>query len=333
MEKDVMGFLNRIMKAKLERDPKTYFYSLGDPYLDKIFTFPNEKPVYTPNSEDVESLANVAYILALMGCKPTNFTSVPAGFMMTVENEQGEHKTFFINKTMEKWNRELLKEIAKEIVVKNGSEFHREIGKALAKGADFRDICISCGAYKTSPLLTEEQKARIEESILEFNSDKDHPNSLNNQNCNNNHKILDRVCRHSLGVDMGKTSVEQEEMVKEIYDLTLFHWILPGYKAFRGVTADGEATEKYGKILNNRALEVIERFPDYHDACAVMNMCSTDYTADVAYAIMTVYEKGLDKAKADSEIEAINPQTPNNKQEKAEIRRLVAEVSPNGKGK
>ena len=146
---------------------------------------------------------------------------------------------------------------------------------------------------------------------------------VNNQNCTDNHRILMDVVSND----------------KEKYEEILNTFILPGYLQYRGYDRENNPLKQEGQILNefDRISILIsmlgyDKLPYYErrykllNIISVLNMCSTDYSADIVENLISKIreckEVDLNNSRdvALEMIEKVIPPAPNNEAFKKETR-------------
>lgn len=97
-------------------------------------------------------------------------------------------------------------------------------------------------------------------------------------------------------------------------------WIIDGYYAHRGYCQDKEPVKKNKNIIHERAMDKDSKFRRIfkQDLKKILNMCSTDYTADRVYDVISIYSDSsidtLESGKAlDKVLDSVEVVEDNNK--------------------
>ena len=309
-------FFEELKKLELRRK-ENMFYTLGDDGLDKLFDLKQSTAVFAPEDKVVKKFAAVSYLFGLAGYVASNFTAIPMGYLVTykkgnesqtvvISGDFEYYREILIDNLREKLNDQSLTEEEKEI-------FSQGISALEDNTRSLEDICLVLNSEIQKLQQPTSLTQDLENAKYPFSSA---PDSLNLTNCNNNHVILGAVCKDLLG------SQASENDVKELYDNILNNWILNnGYFTYLGHDRTGAPKPQDGQILNNRErmeelfkiLSTKLKDPTARArVCPVINMCSTDYTADIVYAVMEEMTACTEPAKSRDKLTQIVPKTPSN---------------------
>ena len=299
-----MDIFERIYNMELNRDDE-YLYTLGDDNLDQLWNLRSKSPVFTPSKQQIDDFAAFTYLFGLCGFVPYNFTAIPVGYIATFKNGD-EAKTIIIdNGPVARFYREKLHELVKEKLEDESlseeertlfSELDRMLGN---EEMSLLDVCLYINSIRGDAL-----DERINDSMFEFSN---HPDSLNSRNCDDNHKVLENICCDLLGYDYKSATEEQRKEAKALSKVILDTWILPGYFTYVGHNRTGDAVYNDVDVLTNLAkLESLRKdLKSNENIAKVLNMCSTDYTADVVYDILKVISKCEDIKQSKEKIDSL----------------------------
>ena len=84
-------FFEGLRETTLKRG-KDLYYTLGDKSLDRLFGLDQVSAAFIPDDSSVKQLAAAVYLYGISGFVTSNFTAVPAGYLVCFENED---KTIF----------------------------------------------------------------------------------------------------------------------------------------------------------------------------------------------------------------------------------------------
>ena len=169
----------------------------------------------------------------------------------------------------------------------------------------------------------------IDAAKFPFSGDK---NSLNSKNCNDNHTLLRKVCCQQLGYEYPPKTTEEIKNVDKMYDTILNGWIIPGYLSYVGHDRAGNPLEQKPTIINDteKMQELKKVLSSKSGVAIVLNMCSTDYTADVVYSILDNIQQSENISESKKQISKVLPKTEHNYYEKKkQIRNLTKHLFDN----
>ena len=278
------------------------------------------------------------------------------------KNYNGENytSTFLISSNEEDIKKEIVKECRKKIKSNalniNNEIFYRiieliEDGFSLSNVVFYTNLFIDTYGYVNI-------KDKHTKALAEFDR-------VNQQNCNDNHYILCKIIfnEEKLANELNeiKDLTNDKEISERIHEFAknnnlsrydeimyskrmlsgiklyrkiLHKFILPGYLTYRGRDRDNNIIPQDSMILNdsNRIKSLIDLLNNNGNSYEVLksitlilNICSTDYTADMAYSYLTGISS-FTEAKDNSEIQTLLdntiPKTENNIQDKENTRKL-----------
>ena len=334
--KEFLGtFFKDIEKRELVRK-ENLLYTLGDDGIDKFLYLDQNLATLAPDSGAIKNFASATYLFGLFGMVASNFTAVPSGFLVTYKSGSDlstilimdEDNPYFKTILLEKVNNKLqsdMEEKEKEVFV---------LMKTLLES----DISLTEVVIKVDSLIKNNKQEKlltaVDDAIYPFSSAEDKETgkalTLNSQNCQNNHIILRSICFKLLKINPETTNEKDLKLVKDLYKDILNEWILPGYLTYRGTDRDGNAIERDHQILNKpeRIKQASQRFATHRQVNLIMNMCSTDYAADIVYFILSKirnFAADITLEEAEATIDKEMPQTTNNTQQKKDARLQLAE--------
>lgn len=338
-------FLAEVYKTPLKREPKTLKYTLGNKKLDDLFDLGQVSSGFGPSKESVTTFAAATFLYGVIGYNATNYTSVPGGFLVTYQKENnGKSDVATILVTDEEgiyWADALVETYKKEIQNGKYNEAEQSIllplhnmmctkrffESPLYKCLGFADVINS--KAEAMPTL----KQNVLNAIFPFSSSRE-PMSLNIKNCEENHTLIDMFCAKEMGLDyddvvdsaIGGEDYAQAQMeeIKEMRESLLNDWILPGYFTFVG-NKRGVPTIRDAQILNNQDWfgQLQAKVKNPKALAAIVNICATDYSADVVYGILDTLNNSSVATNGVTALEGIfniMPDTPKNKEQVAQIR-------------
>ena len=304
---DIM-FFEDLKKKRLRRNDG-HFYTLDDPTLDRLFCI-NTELTLTPNPIHIENFAASNYLYSLFGMKIDAFTAVAAGFVASYvkNNEENDfYGTFFLSDTLY-----VLNDIIKLCEEKINSEENKEVYVHIKEVLQNKDTSLLEKSILISSYLKQNNITMFDKNINDsFNSYK----AVNDQNCKDNHLILEDFTDH------------EGPMFHTILD----EYIIPGYFSYMGHDRERNPLPQMPQILNeydriNLLMKLLkydelpsrERTSKLSNIVSVLNMCSTDYTADVVQELfkkVIEYEKIVDESnykEVVKELEETIPKAPGN---------------------
>ncbi len=322
-------FFKDINNRELTRT-NTGFYSLGSTELDRVFGLDQNSIYFIPNSENVECFASITYLYGLMGYTVTNFTAISTGYVATYKKDD-DISTLIISNNHE-YCREQLFDFAKAQLQTELSAQQQQVFKYIADSVvnpkiSLVDICLGCNGLATSDVVLH---ARLEQAMYPFSGD---PESLNSQNCNNNHELLTKLCCSLLGIDYFNATTEQLDQAKQMQQKILDDYIKPSYLTYRGTDRQNNPIPQNSQILQSEQL--LTSLTDYllqgknidvatrRRLGIVLNMCSTDFTADMVYNALDIMSHSNDPKKAKEDLRQAIPQTPQNYPSKNNAKQFV----------
>ena len=340
-------FLAKVYSTPLVRDPDTLKYTLGDKQLDDLFDLGQVSSGFAPSKESVLNFAATTFLYGIAGYKATNYTSVPGGFLVTYQrkNPRGENMVATVLISDDEgiyWQEELAKTIDEVSYYPNYDDAEysimHQLSTMMRSESFFKDQMSQCVAFADiinhDAIFMPYIKHNIAQAMFPFSSSKE-PQSLNSRNCEENHTLLDMFCAKELGLDYDALvdeaiTFEQQgaddklKQIKEMRNDILHGWILPGYFTFVG-NKRGVPTARNAQILNNqkRLAELQQKVKNPKALAAIVNMCATDYSADVVYGILDSLNNEHSQTNDLSDpakIKSIMPDTPNNAEQVAAIR-------------
>lgn len=323
--------------------------------IDDVFGISQKRASFTPSKTAIEQFAASVYLFGLFGFKPKNFTSIPVGYLVTLERND-ETNTLLIHGAKNEYYREILiDEITTKMqaggVESAEKELLQKVVKCLKNGTNLLDICymVSTEIEKSQEPWAKEMQNNSSKAIDEFNR-------VNQQNCDENHVLLHKECMKVLGYDEKTATPEQIQEAKILSEKILNEWILPAYLEYVGHDRQGYVLDRKPQIVseNPRVLEAFEIMKSKGGVAKVLTMSSTDYTADVVRDILKViknkefeiyYEQrpeGFvdDKQKANVKLQKVEslsefkqavdyiaPETPYNSLKNKQAKKLLDEIA------
>lgn len=306
-------FFDDLKNKKLKRNEDN-FYTLEDEGLDRLFGI-NNVLTLTPNEENIANFAAINYFFGLFGINVESFTAVPSGYLASYNKDNEFYGTFWIDPYY--ITNEFIKLCDEKINNNENSNIYTNIKMILLNN--------SLSLLKKSLLVSSYIN---KEGISIFNDKLGNAikiyEEVNNKNCNDNHQILREVVAND----------------QEKYDELLNYFILPGYLHYRGYDRDNNKIDQRSQILNDvtridllmkmlnyDTMLYYEKKPKFKDIISILNMCSTDYSADMAYNLF----KSISKIETNIDINNVTnvaselminnvPLTPNNEKEKSSTR-------------
>lgn len=303
---------------KLERDSNTKKYYLLDTSTGKRTYMKDSNVHLLPERGDQKILSGAMYLLNVLGYKVTDFTTAPSGYFFQMENEGLGDSLCGLSiapspasvdlddpKSLPiplQYLLERIDEACNKKIFAGVTDDERRVIEGIREGLG--NTCLVEIALRTNASIKElgcdNLKGNAEAGLQAYKQ-------KNDSNCNNNHIILAEIIKKKIGipesVDVassvdsklkdGTKLTAEEAMFKVVRDRAM-SWILSGYFEYSGRDrAKGMDIPINRDILNQRAIESIRLFGNESDANAVMNMCSTDYSADMiqrSIETMTIFE-------------------------------------------
>ena len=330
------GIFAKLYKAKLERTPSMLF-TLGAEELDKAFVLDQSKATLTPDKESILNFSAATYLLGLLGYQVVNFTAVPAGFLATYENN-GESATLLVGKKSLELYREVFCElIEKHIGNINISEeeatFFGHLNQCIKENNDFVETCLVANyVLDTSKGLAElKDRKNVLSNPFNPSTAENEELSVNERNCRDNHVIMEQIARELLGypVEDEKMSEEQKEKAKNLAGEILETHVLPSYLTYVGHDRQNNPIERDSQILNRleKVKTILNVVKTPERMALVLNMCSTDYAADVVYAVLKEMTSCKNVERSAEEIDKLVPETPHNAEQKEFARAVVKRMT------
>lgn len=330
-------FSEQLKEAELQRRNGVFtLIKNGEPNkeLNRIFGLPDVF-VLTPSRRSIENFAALNYLFSLFGVKVKSFTSCKTGYIATFENEEGNiYGTFSSGDPLV-----LLEEIQK-LARENGRKDIEDLLESAKKdhNLSLMDICKEVSPRapkdkdeKNNPFFNNFK------SVNDKNCDDNHQ-LICEILCDGDSNLSEKLKKlRNSDLFNGELSEEEikskiKELIseepskkllqrKEQYDKILFGSILPGYFKYMGRDRQGKQIPQDGMVLNQK--EIVfniaklleykkEDFLKTDTATAkvarhkveklvyLLNMGSTDYTADVVQDIfgrlLTGKEVNLDES-------------------------------------
>lgn len=308
-------FYEELREKRLRRNEQS-FYTLGNSNLDRLFCI-NDRLTLTPNPFHIANFAAINYFYGLFGINVDSFTSVPSGFIASYVNGESQefYGTFWLSDTLYVLSN-IIKLCEEKIFLGENKEVYEYI-RTILKNNDMslleKGLMANNYLKQNNISIFDDQIAKSKEAFHE----------VNNQNCADNHKILKDIVSNN----------------KEKYEEVLNTFILPGYLQYRGYDRENNPLKQEGQILNefDRIVTLInmlgyDKLPYYEqrdkllNIISVLNMCSTDYSADIVEnlisKIIECREADLNnlKDRVSEMIETNIPPAPNNEESKSETR-------------
>ena len=328
-------------------------YTLGDESLDRLLGLDQDYATLTPKPTAVQELAAASYLYGAIGYVATNFTAIPTGYVATFK-KGGDIQTVVISGSERPYYKKNLISLCGNIVRGNTQSKDVIDVAALIQASLLNKESLMETAHTTCIIADyskgEAIRKNIDNAIYPFSSDKQ---SLNSKNCRNNHRVLAIICCRQLGIKLPRkildSYVSQEQpdkipedlptedilKVRNLYNKVV-EWILSGYFAYRGADRT-QPIARESEILNSpgRIESLHKLIKGESNINAIINMCATDYTADMIYYIMQRIDKSQGKycSVMLNEIDDIlSPASANMELQKAWTRKHIKKLTASDKG-
>ena len=346
--KEFLGeFFKDIQKRELKRD-ENMLYTLGDEHVDKFLYLDQNVATLSPDSGAIKNFAAVSYLFGMLGMPPINYTAVPSGFLVTYKNKEQEEvctllvmdeenpyfEEVIINYIKEKLHDETLSEDEKEIL-KETARLIRDEKVPLIEVVTRVEKLIQEKEEKKQPV--QNLRKGILASQTEFDCLRDEETkkatTINQQNCDDNHVVLWSICAKLLGFKSDTENEQEKQQIQALNDSILNDWILKNYRVYadKAVDENGNKVPQNKQILNEEKVIAHAKgnFVTHKNACLILNMCSTDYAADIVFAIMksiTGSTKEMTVEEMLNKIQTIMPNTEQNFEQKRKARNDLIEM-------
>ncbi|MBQ9318087.1 MAG: hypothetical protein IJR82_00445 [Bacilli bacterium] len=357
MERNYFEYLKQL---KLKRDEKG-FYSLNDESANHLFGI-NDYMTLTPDQYHIALFAAANYLFGIFGVNVSSFTSVSAGYLASYTRDNAFYGTFFTNEFF--LTNELLKLCDEKIKTNEDIDFYMGIKDILSKQITLLEKSLMISSYlkenNRSNITDNINKSVSQYDQVNQQNCRDNHFIICKVIANGN----DSLARDLNGIkDLKEEEAMKriEELVSSLtfstpfdkntyaqalqqgyakYQVILGDFILPGYLTYRGTDRDGNAIEQKSQILNEPSritelkkilgydnLDYAGRKDAFINVISILNMCSTDYSADMVYNVM----KGIDAYQYQGEnindtinllINTTIPLTPNNWEQRNETRKI-----------
>ena len=348
-------FFDELKKEKLER--KAGKYTLGRNDYDHLFGI-NDVMTLTPDEKSIASLANVTFLFGVLGVNINSFTAVASGYLATFSGE-GYEATFIINEYEDYIKKELVELCRKK--VEEDIEYtpiFKYIISLIKDRFPLSEIALNTSSYINRFLLIDE-KMKTSKAINQYNkvnqqncsdnhtiickilfSDEEYAKDLNElkeisdiDEINKKiHKLAKEKYNFSDTFEKEYTSKMLEAL--RMYDIILHDFILPGYLTYRGRDRNNKRIIQDSQIINDEQrltslMVLLKSKKDFFgydilpSIIQILNMCSTDYTADMAYDYMNGIASFRDSEINNTVEEMMDdfiPRTFNNDSEKKDVR-------------
>lgn len=323
-------FMNDFFKNlsnKLLKRKEDGFYTLGDENLDSLWGLTQQSPNFTLDKECVENFAGYVFLIGLFGYNVANFTSIPAGFMATFQKGKESTTVVITNSVADYYKQVLVDLIDKKLNSKTTSYQEVILFRFIKDLLEEKEFSILDIALLANEKINKSKEfsclqKNIENAMYPFSGDKD---SLNSKNCNDNHILLRRICEERVCDNL---QIKSDEEVDQLYNYVLQEWILPGYFVYRGFNRKGEPVEQKATVLNDteRFSLLEQKLKDREKISIAINMCATDYTADVVYAILEKIKDCPSYIQARERVDKVVPDTKGNYLEKKETMKKFNQI-------
>lgn len=357
MERNYFEYLKQL---KLERDEKG-FYSLNDESANHLFGI-NDYMTLTPDQYHIALFAAANYLFGVFGVNISSFTAISAGYLASYTKNSAFYGTFFTNEFF--LISELLKLCDEKIKTNEDTILYTGIKDILSKQMTLLEKALMISSYlKENNRANIDEK--IIESVNKY--DKVNQQNCNDNHfiickviaggndklaCDLNgikdlkeeeamQKIDELVSSLALSTPIDKNNYAQElQKGYAKYQVILGDFILPGYLTYRGTNRNGDAIEQKSQILNEQSritelkkilgydnLDYVGRKDTFINVISILNMCSTDYSADMVYNVMK--RIGAYQYQGENINDTVNllinttiPLTPNNWEQRSETRKI-----------
>ncbi len=323
-------FFEKIYKTKLTRKDNG-FYTLGDEALDHGIGLDQFTAVFSPSKQQIENFAALSFLYGILGYKASNFTAVPAGYLATYESETDSATLLVSEATVDEYRAKLIDlfdekikaHTVYEMILGDGEFYYLAKDLLLNKKQIMPDqenklthVCVALSDVLRNDYKKIGSKTKNAISLFNFNAE----NSLNKKNCDDNQLLIERICREILGYPVNESEATKDQIAesKDMGDKLLQN-ILVGYKRFMG---DKIGNKPESQILSDNEFidELLGYFKSTRNVVLILNICATDYTADVINNLLTqIFEGNKDSSnkllnleKQLKLVDEIVAETPNN---------------------
>lgn len=350
-------FFDELKECKLER--QDCLYSLGRDDFDHLFGI-NDVMTLTPDDKCVKALADITFLFGVLGINIESFTAVASGYLASYSGD-GYEATFIVNGYEDYVKEEILK-ICNEIIEEDSSytPLYVFITNLINNGYSLSYIALATSSFINGFSLrkVKDQTVKAMEQFNNVNQQNCHDNHFilckiffsNEEYAKDLNELKDisdlgEVASkiHMIAKEKYSFTEEEEEEYKNkmyealrLYDIVLNDFILPGYLTYRGRDRDNNKIEQDSKIINDqhridslitllKSKQDIFNYDIIPSIIQILNMCSTDYTADMAYDYMSGISSFKNSVIDDDVLESMKkyiPTTENNSEEKKETRKL-----------
>lgn len=310
-------YFESLYSKVLKRKPSN-LYTLGDKKTDKLWGLDQNIPTFTPEKKIIDDFASMSYLYGLLGYTASNYTAIPAGYLVTYK-KGSKVATIIISpgtksENISKFVEEINAYQESETLTETERDFFTSLAKTIkTKNVRLLDVCLAANARLEKESGLTDLKEKREKAKAPFDSND--KNSVNSQNCDNNHILLERVCRDILGYPVEDEEVTEEQR-KEAYDLSrqiLSERIIPSYLTYVGKARDNTPIPRDNQVLTKKEMimKIFDIVKTSRKLSMALTMCATDYTADVVCAIINEIINckvvSVSRSIIDTEI---NPETP-----------------------
>lgn len=342
-------FFDKLRKTKLKRR-EDGTYVLDNENLNRTLAMGDTTLVLTPDQSQIASFAAMTFLFGLFNINVETFTSIPTGFIATYKKGEEFYGTFcsFPDSYIENAIIELCDENSKEIKDTKSVVYGR-IKEIMSKSnTTLVEKAVIISTYiktvEVNPLYSAHMlHASIQNAKIKFKK-------ANSNNCDDNHKLLCRVIAKG-NSDLANALIDVKvegnpntygqnlDEYSQKYDEIMDQFILPGYLSYRGFDRDNNPLNQQSQILNEKGrIDTIMKilgyenlkWPDekFKNIIHVLNMCSTDYAADMVEAALDkIIKANVNEQEIDgyiNEILSVIPATPNNLKEKQTTRDKIS---------
>lgn len=318
---------------------------------------------FTPDKEQICNFASICYLFSLFNIKISGFSAIPSGYVASFERNGKFFGTFTTDPTY-------ISKVAKDLCGEEDSEFYKKVSSIISNtDKSLIERCLEISGLNKDEAIAE-SVAKAIESFDDANGQncKDNDTIIENIICTDPMVMRDlfvinsvvslplgqKVSREVLDIVIAKVvdrrsfnSIEERNAYltkvtksKKDYDDIFDNFIInSGYYVYRGM-----GKEQDGKVLNSserikelkRKLQEIKPNADSRaiasDIIDIINICATDYSADIVYAVFNCIANGEGE-----KIDSVIPNNEGNKEEKEKLRRdrnpINSEISHKGRNK
>ena len=354
------NYFDELKQLQLLRNKEGY-YTLNDSNIDYFFGI-NDFLTLTPDQYHMALFAASNYFFGIFGINVSSFVAVSAGYLASYLKDEQFYGTFFTNEYY--LNNEFKKLCDEKINNNDHIQFYSYVKEVLSKDIPLMEKALMVSTYlKNNNLL--DIKSNINTSLQHydlvnqkncndnhflickviFGDDESKARDLNAIKDLKDEELMENI-QKLISLKIFKTDDDKDMYVTNLqegrykYRQILYDFILPGYLTYRGTDREGNRIEQKSQILNETdriqklknilgydILDYSDRKNLFINVICILNMCSTDYSADMVYNVMCAineycyqgenYDKSVETIIADN-----IPLTPNNWEQK-EIARKV----------